>query len=190
MRVQSMLRKNNCEHLISANGVTSVKDNLRSLKKILREKDHEVWHKTLWNDSRNLENGNKLRIYRVHKSHCTTPEHYLKMPMSRYDRSHIARLRSGTLPLRVETGRYINLPLPERRCFCDQQVEDEVHFLIDCHIHDAIRQELLVKCQSNIPDFMNLPSLAKYSVIMNTPMVQRLLARTVNKMMAHRRTLL
>ena len=39
-----------------------------------------------------------------------------------------------TLPLEIETGWYKQVPLEERICNqCNASIEDEVHFLVDCH---------------------------------------------------------
>jgi hypothetical protein len=62
--------------------------------------------------------------------------------MHRHLRSYICKLRCGTLPLAIETGRFNKPPIPlnERTCpfnFCYNTVEDEVHFLIDCDIYSG-----------------------------------------------------
>ena len=50
----------------------------------------------------------KLRTYILFKSeYCT--ENYLKLYLSRSQRSLLAQLRTGILPLRIETGRYQNI---------------------------------------------------------------------------------
>ena len=46
----------------------------------------------------------------------------------------------GILPLRIETGRFSNLQIDQRICYmCKQNcnedvVEDEMHFILDCHM--------------------------------------------------------
>ena len=50
----------------------------------------------------------KLGTYILFKSeYCT--ENYLKLYLSRSHRSLLAQLRTGILPLRIETGRYQNI---------------------------------------------------------------------------------
>ena len=50
----------------------------------------------------------KLRTYILFKfKYCT--ENYLKLYLSRSQRSLLAQLRTGILPLRIETGRYQNI---------------------------------------------------------------------------------
>ena len=68
----------------------------------------------------------KLRSYRKYKTSYKT-EPYVKMFLSKFERSLIAQLRSGILPLKLETGRFRNvkdavtgryrkLKIEERRC--------------------------------------------------------------------------
>ena len=83
----------------------------------------------------NAANGNKLRTYRQHKNVLKT-EHYVTCNLSRGHRRTLAKFRSCSLPLAIETGRYNRpkTPVFERLCkFCDTNaIEDETHFLVDC----------------------------------------------------------
>ncbi len=64
--------------------------------------------------------------------------------MSRSERSLLAQLRVGVLPLRIETGRYCNLKLEERICeLCSQDIEDETHFVCSCQTFEDLRKQLL-----------------------------------------------
>ncbi len=47
----------------------------------------------------------------------------------------IAKLRSGTLPIHVETGQYNNVPLQNRVCnFCyDNKIKDEIQSSWNVH---------------------------------------------------------
>ena len=58
-------------------------------------------------------------------------------------RREMARIRSGTNELRIETGRYDREREEERRCwFGCNAVEDEEHFLMDCVLYEDLRREL------------------------------------------------
>ena len=82
----------------------------------------------------------KLRTYWTFK-HSYTTEPYLLCNIRHKYRSVTARLRNGTLPLRIETGRYTGLQPEDRKCtLCsDNVVEDEIHFVFDCSLYDDIR---------------------------------------------------
>ena len=70
-------------------------------------------------------------------------EKYIEIPDERGRRS-MARLRSGTNDLRIETGRYVKLERDDRRCwFGCEAVEDEEHFLLDCKMYAEMRSETI-----------------------------------------------
>ena len=61
-------------------------------------------------------------------------------------RAVVAKLRSGTLPLAIETGRYTQTPREERLCrSCNANlIEDEMHFIFDCEKYDDIRRQFIL----------------------------------------------
>ena len=71
----------------------------------------------------------KLRTYRKIKTNYET-ENYVKFNCTKYQRSLIAQLCMGILPLAVKIGRYTNVDLNDRKCFrCKDSIEDEFHYL-------------------------------------------------------------
>ena len=82
----------------------------------------------------------KLRTYRLYK--CSFGcEKYVSLNLEKYERSLLCQFRSGILPLRIETGRYVGETQDERLCkLCGgEQIEDECHFLFDCQLYDDLR---------------------------------------------------
>ena len=78
---------------------------------------------------------------------------------NRQHRSAIAQFRCGILPLKIETGRYMNIPVEFRLCnFCDNCTETEVHFLLYCPKYSEIRSEFnnVTNLYDRIPNFENL----------------------------------
>ena len=73
----------------------------------------------------------------------------MELNIPRHERRIFSMLRCGTLPLHVETGRWCRpvKPLDQRICtYCNRnKIENEVHFLIECDIHDDPRVELFSK---------------------------------------------
>ena len=63
----------------------------------------------------NVSSKPKLRLYSKFKDNFKTDDYVLSL-MPRYERSLLAQLRMGILPLRVETGRFVNESLNERIC--------------------------------------------------------------------------
>ena len=67
-------------------------------------------------------------------------------------------LRAGCLPLVVKMGRYTGVPYRQRVCrLCDSgEVEDQAHFLINCHKVKCIRQKLFSHCLTLLNHFTYL----------------------------------
>ena len=88
--------------------------------------------------------GNKLRTYKLVKNEYEA-EHYLTRGLSFRVARAIAKLRLSAHDLAIETGRRArpHVPASERYCkFCTGQVEDEIHFLIQCPMYQSERQQL------------------------------------------------
>lgn len=92
----------------------------------------------------------KLRTYRLFKSDFIR-ENYVDLNLKRNERSLLAQLRCGILPIRVETGRYIGETLEQRLCkLCSEGViEDETHFVVKCNFYNVIRHDYLSDIISN-----------------------------------------
>ena len=108
--------------------------------------DNSMWKAELWND-KNLENGRKLRCYRMFKTEIGL-ENYILLNIPWYKKKVTAMLHAGCLPLEVEKGRYHKpkpKPLAERLCsMCNSEsVEDEMHFMMSCSMYDDIREPLI-----------------------------------------------
>ena len=107
--------------------------------------------------------------------------------MERSHRRITAKIRSGSLPLQIETGRYKKpkVPLNDRTCnLCTDNVsEDEIHFLLCCVFHSDIRRPAQL-CKM---DFHNTPFFDKFIFIMNYVNMQHILATTLHQMFNRRK---
>ena len=74
----------------------------------------------------------RLENYSNYKRNIIVEEYINSKVIQRCDRQNIAKLRSGTLPIEIEKGRYRSKPREERLCNqCNLNVvENETHFLI------------------------------------------------------------
>ena len=90
--------------------------------------------------SHDVTNMPKLRTYKIFKTDFNC-EDYMTMNLSKYERSLLCQFRTGILPLRIDTGRYVWEPVERRTCrFCDiEATEDERHFLLACNLYNDIR---------------------------------------------------
>ena len=86
------------------------------------------WHNLLNKPTRsNSETGGKLMHYRVFKTE-PSPAGYVLAPLGPGQRWALASLRSGCLPLAVETGRYRIPKVPLDQRLCNKNcIEDEFH---------------------------------------------------------------
>ena len=105
----------------------------------------------------------KLRTYTQFKNKYET-ELYVNRLQNRRKRSLFAQFRLGVLPLRIETGRFRNLPCEQRICqTCDMnKVEDEFHFIMECTIYQDLRNVLFFQAQRLNSEFNDLSDIPKF----------------------------
>ena len=110
--------------------------------------------------------GNKLRTYAKIKFHYKL-ENYLTSKLSRNMTVEMAKLRTSTHNLLIETGRYCRpvIPSSERKCkMCaSRAIEDEIHFVVQCTAYTEMRKRLL----KNVADTKGT-DLQKFVEIMTT----------------------
>ena len=115
----------------------------------------------------------KLRNYALFKFSFET-ELYATKYLSRNKRSIFAQLRMGILPLRIETGRFQNLELVDRKClYCNlDQIEDENHFLFNCSHYSQFRAPFLRKCSEIDENFEQLDGIEKFRFVLSNEQIQ------------------
>ena len=134
-----------------------------------------------------LTNKPKLRTYVTFKCSYFT-DNYVSLNLSRSQRSVLAQLRCGILPLAIETGRYSGVAEGNRVCkICNSdQVENEVHFLFDCNMYQQERAEFLDAIKGQYHNFINLQVSGKLHVLFT--LEPRLFAKYVVKIFEKRQT--
>ena len=115
----------------------------------------------------------KLRTYSVFKTQFCT-ENYLNCISNRGHRSIMAQFRCGILPLSVETGRFLYIPLEFRLCkFCNHDVlEDEMHFLLNCPFYADLRNNLILKAIEKEQNYYFLETVDKLKLFMSRELVK------------------
>ncbi len=100
------------------------------------------------------------------------------------DRSLLAHIRSGTLPLHIETGRFRVTKVENRTCLiCNsKEIEDEYHFVSICKEY-IFRQSLYNKINEKSDIFRNLDTKEKFIFIMKTEwkLLSKYLVNALNK---------
>ncbi len=135
----------------------------------------QEWESKLHDDNRHARGGgNKLRTHRLFK-HAYETESYLTDKLPYVHRSAMSKFRCGVAPLKIETGRYENIPLEARICFnCNSLhdinvVESEMHVLTECSLYADLREPLFEKAQNMIPNFHMMSNLDKMCNIFKIP---------------------
>ena len=164
---------------------SSVRD---KVDKALWDHCSQVWNTKLNRDSAIRGQGrNKLRTYKLFKNDiCAEP--YLSRVINKRERSCLAKLRCGVAPLHIETGRYIGLPVHERRCpICDSDVESEIHFMMHCSIYVDLREQLFLSASNIDPSFLTMSDVDKMCFLLSNEFICTKTAKTLNLMIKRRR---
>ena len=128
---------------------------------------------------------NKLRTYSCFKNDFET-ELYCSLILPPRHRSAFCKFRCGVAPIRIETGRYENLPENERTCpFCFE-VEDEIHVLFNCILYIDLRQPLISKAMELCNDFSAKSLLERLIFLFTHPDLVRLCAKTCFEILRRR----
>ena len=140
--------------------------NLDVANQMLRHIEFEQWKIDVLNVP-------KLRTFVIFKRDCNA-DPYVYMH-NRGQRSAIAQLRCGILPLSIETGRYNSIPLEFRLCMhCnDDTVEDEYHFLFHCTFYSELRQELSAHVTNVIPHYNYQSDSEKLITLMSSEFIYK-----------------
>ena len=95
-------------------------------------------------------------------------ECYLLRGMCHAKRSIIAQFRLSIRPLKIETGRFQQLPVEDRTCnFClGSEIEDEKHFLFDCCLYNSLRDTLFSRVCALYPEFSAFQIIDKIELLM------------------------
>ena len=117
-------------------------------------------------------------------------EPYIKMNISRYERSLLSQLRYGILQIQLETGRYQNENRANRLCkICNSgDIEDQHHFILKCPAYSIRRGMFIDKVKEKITDWDNLSDNEKFIRLFNDQ--PRALARFVRDIFLYRKSLI
>ncbi len=156
--------------------------NIDSMKSIVREKDKLNW-------INNVKDKSKLDFLSVIKpTHGVEP--FVKLNISRYERSLLAQLRYGILQIQLETGRYNNEPRDSRFCrICNGgEVEDQYHFVFHCPVYNNKREIFTNVMQNRVPEWNTMSDNDKFILLFKDH--SRLFARFVKDLFSYRKELL
>lgn len=155
---------NNIQNLVNSLGFSGVWqsqycNNIKWLKKALRQKLNDQYiQKWLALNNTTSSSGNNYRLFK----NDFERSHYLDLiPENMYKCLLRFRTRNHRLP--VECGRWVGIPLQDRKCsFCDCDIGDEYHYLLICPRYNEQRRYLIK------PLYYRRPNILKYNDLMNS----------------------
>ncbi len=179
LRIHKKYRNLQLDHFIPIDNTFYMTFILSEVGSRVRQNFLREWQATLDDpNSKRGNGGNKLRLYRQFKT-VYEVEPYIQSSLPWSHRRALALFRCGVAPLRVETGRYVNLPWNERVCFnCSDSVEDECHVLFHCPLYNDFTNVLLRKCADLCDNFTSLCDTAKFTFILSSPELFYMCAKT------------
>ena len=105
----------------------------------------DIFHQKSFESINNVDS--KLKTYSLFKNRVGI-ENYLKEIHNPQLRSALSKFRLSNHKLMIEVGRHNNIPRTNRFCpFCQETMENEVHFLITCEKYRHLRKKILEKCR-------------------------------------------
>ncbi len=110
----------------------------------------------------------KLRTY-VKIQDFESPGILIQANLPRRQRSLVTKLKTGVLPIRLETGRYKGLKEELRFCeLCNRgKVEDKLHFLFRCRSTKACRKQYLKPLISMLPGEHKKPNCETLKLLLS-----------------------
>ena len=116
-----------------------------------------------------MQNSTKLEFFNTFKNDYT-PSSYLGLTSKLSERKELVKFRIGNHKLRIETGRYDQIPRVNRICpICESnQIEDESHFLMYCNKYSILRNKFYRKIEHIVPTFKQLSSLQAIGELMTS----------------------
>ena len=124
----------------------------------------DIFHQTSFEEI-NSENS-KLRTYAKLKTEIGR-EQYLDSIKNIKDRTALTKIRLSNHELMIEKGRHLDLQEHQRLCpFCDNKIENEQHFVIECPTYNVLRQKLFHDIAENNNEFNELNEFEKFCFLL------------------------
>ena len=151
----------------------------QSILFMIKEKLYHDFMNTTLENIKNPDLHPKLRTYKLFKQEYKLENYLTQLKDLQYIKALI-RFRISSHNLRIETGRYERVRLPngeiikleanKRICkICDSNnVEDEIHFLLECQRLLSERSNMLNEIGQHIEDFYTSDNKTKFQKIMSS----------------------
>ena len=131
----------------------------KEIRKICTESFDSFW------ETKIKESTKAITFYKFKTSIILEP--YLNMNLNPKHKICISRFRLSNHTLMIEKGRHTNIDRNNRVCyFCENEIEDEVHFLIRCPLYTKERNFITGICESTCLNFQDLSDEQKFIFVM------------------------
>ena len=175
--------------LLARNGLQyRISDGSSDVCNALLGKTKDIFHQEAF--AQVADPKSKLRTYGLIKENIGR-EDYLDQIRNTKHRQMLTKLRLSNHKLMIEKGRHLKLEPNERICpVCQQGVEDEIHFLVQCNQYQNHRNPLLDICLKTRPQFEFYTDEHKFVFMMTTPSLMGNVSKFVYTAMNERDTYL
>ena len=162
-----MILHNNCVQLRDLDSASSI----NAFSKEFKVKLYQKYHDDLISEISDSAKQPKLRTYKLIKTDIRI-EPYLLINVSKKMYTKIARFRTSSHNLRIETGRHENPIIPAENRICNKcnlnEVENEIHCLIACPNQAQFREDLYNIAKQFINNFELLNNSDKFVTLMTS----------------------
>jgi len=162
-----MILHNNCIQLCELDSTSSI----NAFSKEVKVKLYQKYHDDLISEINDSVKQPKLRTYKLIKTDIRI-EPYLLINVSKKMYTKIARFRTSSHNLRIETGRHENPIIPAENRICNKcnlnEVENEIHCLITCPNQAKFREDLYDIAKQFIDNFEMLNHSDKFVALMTS----------------------
>jgi hypothetical protein len=166
----------------------SPESEIANIHRVAFEKLKENFHQQSFDEISSEHS--KLRTYAKLKT-VTGLEEYLNSVENVRDRTALTKIRLSNHSLMIEKGRHQGLQENERLCpFCDNEIENEFHFVMECNTFDVLRQQLFIEMMGTDNVFNELDDNEKFIFILSKPEASKIAGEYLNKTLQIRSFLL
>ena len=175
------------KQLLDSIGIGS-ENNTENIQRATLERLKDIYYQESFQEINSVDS--KLRTYAKFKTD-TVMENYLCTTENIWDRTALSKFRLSNHDLMIEKGRHQGLVEQQRHCpFCENTVETEQHFLMECNTFNSHRTRLFTNVGQINPDFSRLDEEQKFCYLLSDAGVSKIVGSHLNKTLEIRRFLL
>ena len=114
-----------------------------------------------------ISESSKASSFNTYKTSIALEKHLI-LTFNLKHKIAISRFRLSNHTLMIEKGRHLRLDKNERKCyFCENNIENEEHFLIKCPFYSPLRLALEKACTEHCSRYENLNEEQKFIFLMS-----------------------